>query len=64
MRILEVDESFIAQVSKGIELMLQSEDITKLCAAFANGHGEQRGVRDVIQGEVSFQEGTQNKLLY
>lgn len=57
MRLLEIDESLYAQIKKGIEYMLEKEDISKLCSAFALGSGKERGVRDTIQGEVSFQEG-------
>ncbi len=57
MRILEINEGLYGEVKTGIEYMLQNEDISLLCEAFAKGHGTERGVRDTIQGEVSFQEG-------
>lgn len=57
MRLLEIDESLYAQIKKGIECMLEKEDISQLCSAFEIGSGKERGVRDTIQGEVTFQEG-------
>ena len=57
MRLLEIDERLFAQVKKGIEYMLEKEDISSLCLAFSKTHGKERGVRDAIQGEVTFQEG-------
>jgi hypothetical protein len=57
MRTLEIDMSLFAHVKEGINKMLENEDISLLCKAFEQGHKD-RGVRDTIQGEVSFQEGT------
>jgi hypothetical protein len=58
MRLLEVDKSLFKLCRNGISKMLQEEDITLLCSSFAEAHKEERGVRDIIQGEISFQEGT------
>jgi hypothetical protein len=57
-RILEIDRSLETQMKQGIDYMLEKEDISRLCKAFGNGHKEERGSREVIQGEVTFQEGT------
>lgn len=43
MRLLEVDSSLHAQVQKGIDYMLEKEDISNLCYAFALGSGKQYG---------------------
>jgi len=63
MRLLEINESLFAMVKEGIAMMLDCEDISKLCKAFEIGHGEQRGVRDTIQGEVTIQEVVFNRFL-
>jgi len=55
--LLEIDGSLYAQIKKGIEYMLEKEDISNLCSSFAFGSEKERGVRDTIQGEVTFQEG-------
>jgi len=62
-RLLEIDESLYAMVKEGVRYMLEKEDISHLCSTFAHGHGKERGVRDAIQGEVTFQEVVFNRLL-
>jgi len=62
MRTLEIDMSLFTHVKEGIDKMLENEDISVLCKAFEQGHKD-RGVRDTIQGEVSFQEVVFNRLL-
>ena len=58
MRLLEISNSLYDQIKNGIDYMLEKEDISKLCEAFALGSRKERGVRDTIyQGEVTFQEG-------
>jgi len=61
--LLEIDGSLYAQIKKGIEYMLEKEDISNLCSSFAFGSEKERGVRDTIQGEVTFQEVVFNRLL-
>jgi hypothetical protein len=46
-----------------VQLMLEKEDISDLCKSFTEAHKDERGVRDVIQGEVTFQEVVFNRLL-
>lgn len=58
MSMFEIDTSLFGHVKEGIDEMLEKEDISLLCNAFEQGHDIERGVRDTIQGEVSFQEGT------
>ena len=57
MRLLEIDNNLYTQIKEGIEYMLEKEDISKLCSVFEHGSGKEQGVRDTIQGEVTFQEG-------
>jgi len=63
MSMFEIDTNLFGHVKEGIDEMLEKEDISLLCNAFEQGHNIERGVRDTIQGEVSFQEVVFNRLL-
>jgi len=63
MRLLQIDQSLYTEMKQGIANMLEKEDISLLCSAFEQAHGNERGVRDIIQGEVTFQEVVFNRLL-
>ncbi len=43
--------------------MKQIEDVSQLCSVFELGSEKERGVRDIIQGEITFQEGKQTPII-